>query len=71
MGCADCPDHLATLDDRIAFSVRVFLEDVRRAWFKYAHMVVMTEVEPEARSRFARRFDRLGGAGAFLVEAPD
>jgi len=69
---ADRADHLELVGDRLAFSVATFLEDVRRGWLKYAHLIVMTpDVEPEVTSRFNKRFNRLDGAGAFLVEVPE
>jgi hypothetical protein len=69
---ADRADHLELVGDRLVFSVAAFLEDARRAWSRYAHLVVMTpDVEPEVTSRFNKRFNRLDGAGAFLVEVPD
>ncbi len=65
-------DHLVVRDERLVFNVLGFLEDVRRAWVMYSHMVVMTpELEPECQKLFQKRFDRLAGAGAFMVKVPD
>lgn len=37
-----------------------------------SHMLVITpKVEPECQKRFQKRFDRLAGAGAFILKVPD
>jgi hypothetical protein len=68
------PNHTAHLhhieDDRTAFSILTFLEDIRRAWVKFAHELVV-DANPELVSNFIRRFDRLDGRGAFMHRIPD
>lgn len=58
--------HL-TPDDaaQIAFSVPIFLEDIRRAWIMFVHELVMHPTEG-AKENFLRRFNRLDGTGAFM-----
>jgi len=51
---------------RIVFSVVTFLEDLRRAWWMYAHDIIMSGDEDLA-ARFNHRFNRLGGIGAFMI----
>ncbi len=68
----DRADHLAVVDDRTVFSVLTFLEDVRRAWWKYAyHIVMLPDAEPLLQTRFAGRFNRLGGTKAIMVQVAE
>lgn len=58
--------HLEMMDGRCVFSVSALLEDTWRAWWRYAHTVVMTAAG--RRALFEQRFNRLGGAAAFMVK---
>jgi hypothetical protein len=65
--------HLEKIsDEETLFSVRIFLEDVKRAWVMYAHDVVMKgDRFPEIVNKFNRRFNNIGGRGALMMRIPD
>jgi hypothetical protein len=60
-------DHLAEKAGVLHFSISTFLEDVRRAFWRYAHHLVMKSAAdgPEV-ARFHARFNRLSGQGALM-----
>ena len=67
-----CNAHLDDEGGRIVFCVLSFLEEVRRAWFRYAHALLSGScTDNELPARFERRFARLCGTGAFMEESPE
>lgn len=68
----DCQNHLAIEPNRDVFCVLAFLEDARRAWIIYRHNLLTNgNSDTSTVRRFNDKFDRLAGAGAFMVKAPD
>ena len=66
-------NHLE-LDDqgKLIFSVKTFLEDVRRSWWMYAHeLVEVASEDSDIVKHFNRRFNKLDGIGAFMEQVPD
>jgi hypothetical protein len=56
---------------RYLFSVPIFREDIRRAWIMYFHDLIMeNNSKPELRINFEKRFNRLGGLGAYIKKIP-
>ena len=68
----NCESHMVVEDRRIVFCVVRFLEDVRRSWIRFSFDLIQKPVEcADLRANFERRFDRLCGSGAFMVQVPD
>lgn len=68
----NCEPHMAIEGDRIVYCVLQFLEDVRRAWIKYAHdLILRSDDNPLLVKHFERRFNKLCGIGAFMVKVSD
>jgi len=65
-------NHLMPESDKTIFSVKTFLEDIRRSWWKFAHTLIMKgDLNPELVTKFHRRFNKLQGIGAFMVNTPE
>ncbi len=66
-------DHLTkNADGKIVFSISYFLEDTRRAWWKYQYDLIMKDDNlPNLVINFNRRFNMLDGRGAFMERVPD
>lgn len=68
----NCEGRMVVEDGRIVFCVVRFLEDVRRSWIRFSFDLIQKPVEcADLRANFERRFDRLSGSGAFMVQVPD
>ena len=67
------PQHLTRVESgKVLFSVPIFLEDIRRAWFMFIHDLIMEETTgQELKSNFEKRFKKVGGLGAFMERIPD
>jgi hypothetical protein len=65
--------HLELTDEgRVLYSVPIFAEDIRRAWFMYMYDLVMKKnANPELVANFENRFRRLQGLGAYMVRILD
>jgi len=65
--------HLQTdKEGKIIFSVGHLRVDLFRAWRMYAYDLIMKPDENENEIRnFNRRFNKLDGVGAFMVQVPD
>lgn len=66
-------DHLVeNQEGQIIFSVLVFIEDIRRSFWMFAHDLIMRkEANPDLVLNFDNRFNRLNGLGAFMTRVPD
>ena len=57
---------------RINFSVKVFAEDIGRAWIMFAYDIVMKgDNYPDIVKNFHKRFNKLNGRGAFMLKIND
>lgn len=67
------PNHLSqNQEGQIIFSVLIFIEDIRRAFWIYAHDLIMkADTNRESLLNFEKRFNRLDGIGAFMIRLPD
>jgi hypothetical protein len=66
-------NHLSTdQDNKIVFSVLIFIEDIRRAFCIYAHDLIMkADINSDLVKNFHKRFNKLDGIGAFMIRVPD
>lgn len=69
----DAKEHLhQNKNGQTIFSVLLFLEDIRRAWWMYAYDIVMKgDKHPDLVTKFSKRFNKLNGLGAFMVKVLD
>lgn len=57
---------------QINFSVKLFAEDIGRAWVMYAHDIIMkSEEQPNLAKNFHKRFNKLDGKGALMIKTND
>jgi hypothetical protein len=66
-------DHLIERADGIAiFSVRIFLEDLRRSFVIYSYELIMKPEENiELIANFEKRYNRLNGLGSVMIYKPE
>ncbi|MBI4732987.1 MAG: hypothetical protein HY781_12835 [Chloroflexi bacterium] len=67
------PNHLKLNDEgKLIFSITLFLEDIRRAFWMYIHDVVEKQGEnQELVENFIKRFNRVDGRGALMIKIPN
>ncbi len=65
--------HLVQNDEgKTIFSVAIFCEDIRRAFWIYIHDIVMkAEANPQRVENFERRFNKLDARAAIMDRIPD
>ena len=64
--------HLEKVNDKVSFSVPVFIEDTRRAFIVYQHELIMHPSESQKLiENFERRFNRLAGKASSMIYTPD
>lgn len=59
-------------DCQINFSVKIFFEDIGRAWVMYSHDIIMkSDEQSNLTKNFHKRFNKLDGKGALMVNIKD
>jgi hypothetical protein len=66
-------DHLERLDNnKLNFSIPIFLEDTRRAYIMYSYdMVMKAKDNQELLANFSHRYNKLDGKSSVMVYIPD
>ncbi len=63
--------HLVEIEEKMSFSIPIFVEDTRRSFIIYQHDLIMNSTkEPRLAENFDKRFKRINGKASAMVIVP-